>query len=811
MMPKWRKLVPGEKFSKRKISVMKKKKNEFLTGLKLLACFIFFAGLANGQGNRSRQEYLKQLKEALPKDRYTTPDDSFYQFPGTPPPHVSPEDYTWTDWLNRTGELPPDFDQMPSLPFLPDPLVLDEGGKNIPVTTMEQWNEKREQIKKQAQHWITGTIPPPPDNLKVEILEEKKTGQLTERRVLLHFGPEHRAQLHVTLLIPPGKGPFPVFICPWKKDRDDWVQAAVRRGYIGCRFTATDPMYGYPDDSEAYEKIWWPEYDFSALMRWGWAASRAIDYLYTLSYVNRDQIALAGLSRNGKMALWTAAYDERIKAVIPISGGNGGEIPFRYIADKYNIETIQRKTLTDPHWMHPRLRFFVGRESKLPVDQNSLMALIAPRGLMLTSSITESAGNPWGIEQAYLSALKAYKFLGAEDKIALDLRHGLHEPSARDMERYLDFFDYVFKRGNIKPENKLLYDYSFSKWLGLSGEMVDPLSFTAKGIGDLLINPGNELIHDTSTWINKVPEIRQRIQWGLGDEPASVGPGEQPDYMREVVGYPDLKPDIGSKPLLFGRLYYPSNGNGEPKPGKMPVVIYSHEYAYSTGYAKGGSEIYTSTGDIISLFAENGYAVYVFDQIGFGTRIEEGRLFYERFPHWSKMGRMVADVRWAVDALYEQELVDPQRIYTAGYSLGGTVGLYSAALDGRISGVISVCGFTPMRFNVPGKTAEGIYEYSHLHGLLPKLGFFAGEEARIPYDFHEILACIAPRPLLIIAPAWDQYASFPDVKVCTDEVKKVYELFRQKDKIQLYAPEDYNHFSTGMKKYMIDWMKQNLK
>ena len=56
-------------------------------------------------------------------------------------------------------------------------------------------------------------------------------------------------------------------------------------------------------------------------MRWGWAASRAIDYLYTLEYVNKEQIALTGLSRNGEMALWAAAYDERIKAVVPISGG----------------------------------------------------------------------------------------------------------------------------------------------------------------------------------------------------------------------------------------------------------------------------------------------------------------------------------------------------------------------------------------------------------------------------------------------------------------------------------------------------------
>ncbi len=772
--------------------------------VELLVLFVLLPEVSFAQGDIIRGEYLQQLLKVLPEDRYANPDGQIYHSPETLLPHVSPDDFTWGDWLDRTGELPPDFDELPSLPFLPDPLILDEGGKNIPVRTMEQWKEKREEIKKLAQYWITGTVPPPPGNIIAEVIEEKKIGHLTERTILLKFGPEHKAQLHINLLIPPGEGPFPVFICPWKKDRYDWVQAAVRRGYIGCRFTATDPKYGYPDDSEEYENLWWPGYDFSTIMRWGWAASRVIDYLYTLDNIEKEQIALTGLSRNGKMALWAAAYDERIKAVVPISGGTGGEIPFRYTVDMYNIETMERKTRVDPHWLHPRLRFFVGRENKMPIDQNSLMALVAPRGLMLTSSIFESAGNPWGIEQAYLSAQKAYKFLGAEDNIAIDLRHGLHSPAARDMERYLDFFDYVFGRGNIKTDNKLIYDYSFSKWLGLSGEIINPMSYPQKEIDDLLFNSRGQSIKDTSAWKMRVVEIKQRINWWLGKEPFSVGSGEQPDYLREVVGFPEFDANIGSRPLLFGRLYYPVEQIGNPTE-KMPVIIYLHEYAYSTGFAKGGSAVYTRTGDVINKFVDAGFAVYAFDQIGFGTRIEEGRLFYERFPNWSKMGRMVADVRYSVDALSEVEFIDPQKIYTAGYALGATVGLYSAALDERIAGTISVCGFSPMRSNTPGKSAEGIYEYSHLHGLIPRLGFFVGQESRIPYDFDEILACIAPRPVFIIAPSWDQYTDIKDIKLCVDEVRNVYDLFKAKDKLEIFTPEDYNRFSPEMQQKVIQW------
>ncbi|MEX1137047.1 MAG: dienelactone hydrolase family protein [Balneolales bacterium] len=768
---------------------------------KIAKCLLLIVGFSLLHGSlvhaqtkeERRQGYLEQLLPALLPDHQRASDAL------TP----TPVDTSWTAWVERTGELPPDFSQMPSLPFLPDPLVLDEGGENIPVRTIEQWMQKRQWMEQQAQHWITGTVPPPPGNVKAELLEERQIGELTERDMILRFGPDHQAELHITLLIPPGDGPFPVFMCPWKEDRDDWVQAAVRRGYMGVRFTATDPKYGFPDDSEAYADIWWPEYDFATIMRWGWSASRTIDYLHTLLNVNKEQIALTGLSRNGKSALWAAAYDERIKAVIPISGGTGGEQPFRYTSDKYNNETTALLTRVRPHWLHPRLRFFVGREHKLPVDQNSLMSLVAPRGLMVTSSINESAGDHWGIEQAYRSAKTAYDFLGSGDKIAIDLREGLHSPSARDMERFLDFFDYVFDRGNIEPENKLYSDYTFSKWLGLSGEMLDPLSYDEKGIDDLLKDENESTIDNTQAWEEKKGNIRDRIEWGLGEEPPSLGPGRQPDYKRAVVGGPRVDNTVGSRAISFGTLYYPADTDGEPISDDLPVVVYLHEYTYSKGYER--------LGDIVNRFTDEGFAVYMYDQIGFGARIEEGRLFYERFSQWSKMGRMVADTRWAVDELSSVDYLDENKIIVAGYALGAKVGLYSAALDERIAGAVAVSGFSPMRTNNNGATAEGIYSDSHLHGLLPRLGFFIGNENRIPYDYHEILASIAPRPLLVVAPTWDQYASFEDVNESVREAGKVFDLYGADGNIEIETPESYNRFSPEMKDQVVEWVISNFQ
>jgi pimeloyl-ACP methyl ester carboxylesterase len=171
------------------------------------------------------------------------------------------------------------------------------------------------------------------------------------------------------------------------------------------------------------------------------------------------------------------------------------------------------------------------------------------------------------------------------------------------------------------------------------------------------------------------------------------------------------------------------------------------------------------------------------------------------------MGRMVADVRWSVDLLSEIEFINPHQIFIVGYSLGGTIGLYSASLDDRIAGVASICGFTPMRPDTQEKGTEGIRRYSHLHGLLPRLGFFVGEEDKIPYDFDEILGCIAPRPLFIIAPSWDRFATHENVQQCVNEVRNIYRLYNANQNLEILTPEDYNRFSQEMQKQTIQWLE----
>ena len=181
--------------------------------------------------------------------------------------------------------------------------------------------------------------------------------------------------------------------------------------------------------------------------------------------------------------------------------------------------------------------------------------------------------------------------------------------------------------------------------------------------------------------------------------------------------------------------------------------------------------------------------------------------FYDRYPHWSQMGRMVEDTRAAIDALQKEAQVDPQRIYLFGYSIGGTVGLYTAALDSRVKGVVAIAGFTPMRTDSADRGTGGIARYSHERGLIPRLGFFVGQEARIPYDFPELITSIALRPVLVMEPQLDRDGTSADVRAGVEQARKVYSLYNAKDKLALYEPWDYTRLPEKSQDWIVEWMR----
>ncbi|CAG4999547.1 hypothetical protein DYBT9275_02251 [Dyadobacter sp. CECT 9275] len=746
-----------------------------------------------------RQQYLQEsLRINEPKD---------HRHPISR--RVTIQDSTWLDWLHRTNELPPDFSQMPSIPFLPDPLTTQRNGKSYAIKTVDEWNIRRQWIKRQFQHWVSGTVPPAPDNVKARTLSEKTEGSTKIQMIELTFGKDGQAKMTFELMIPAGTGPFPVYMTPWT--HRNWAQLAVRRGYMACVYAGADSR----DDTQAYQALY-PAYDFTALMRRAWGASRVIDYLVTRRDVNSAQIAISGHSRNGKQALWAGAFDERIAAVVSSSCGTGGITPWRMSDPQHTNQTLDDITSNAAHWFHPRLRFFFGREDKLPIDQNLLIALIAPRNVLFQYSTAEQQLNPWANEQCYYSARKVFELMGVADRIALAPRMGEHAVAARDVEQCIDFLDTRFGRRNIPWQRNLFFDFRYTEWAAAhKRDSVDALNKKPLHL---------QVPATTASLKKQKDDILENIQWLLGTEPSGVKPDlvavtepSRVDWMDRITGRPVVK---GTKTEYIGpytaigdhiaaTIYYPTDSSGAKKlrsNGKIPVIIYLHQYAYAHGYAHGYSTERQGNSKLFQTMTDQGFAVMALDLFGFGTRMQEATYFYKRFPEWSKMGKIVSDTRACIDALETFEVIDKDRIFLLGNTLGGQAALLTAAMDQRVAGIATVAAFSPWRAS--DSRYESIRSLSDWHGLLPRLGWYAHRPQQVPVDYAEIISCITPRPLLVIAPEMDRYSNIKAVRSELALAKKVYHEHQAAENLRTYFPLEINRITLDMHARITDFFNE---
>jgi pimeloyl-ACP methyl ester carboxylesterase len=417
--------------------------------------------------------------------------------------------------------------------------------------------------------------------------------------------------------------------------------------------------------------------------------------------------------------------------------------------------------------------------------------------------------NPWVNEQCFQSVKKVYEFLGAGENVGVLTRMGQHYVSARDIERCIDYLDIKFKGKDIPWESELYFNYSWSTW----AENHPADRTEARNIHPVRLD---QEYNSIAAYEAQKPVILDHLNWLLGVEPPGVKPlaartTGQRDWMDLVTGRPvvtgatvqylgtgGLSGYASPGDFLRGILYCPEDHSANNHPGpddKIPAVIFLHQYAYSAhrGFSHVGGRKYDS---LFQTFIDKGIAVLLTDMFGFGNRLKEGMYFYHRYPEWSKMGKMVLDVKACADALESLDHIDGNRIFLLGYSIGGSVALMAAAQDERIAGTAVVSAFSPWRTS--NDRYESLRTYSHMHGFLPRLGFFAGDPQDVPVDFREIISCISPRPLMIISPALDRYADQDAVEHTMKGVENLYRLYGKPGNLVFQTPLEIHRMSMNM-------------
>lgn len=148
----------------------------------------------------------------------------------------------------------------------------------------------------------------------------------------------------------------------------------------------------------------------------------------------------------------------------------------------------------------------------------------------------------------------------------------------------------------------------------------------------------------------------------------------------------------------------------------------------------------------------------------------------------------------AIDLLASLPFVEPDRIGVIGHSLGGHNGVYTAAFDARLKAVVTCCGLDSyldyMDGDIRGWTSNR---------YMPELLAYAHRLHQVPFDFDELIASLAPRPCLIIAPRGDTNFRWKSVDRVAGAAAKIYQLRARPSHLQVVHPDCGHDFPKDMR------------
>ena len=161
----------------------------------------------------------------------------------------------------------------------------------------------------------------------------------------------------------------------------------------------------------------------------------------------------------------------------------------------------------------------------------------------------------------------------------------------------------------------------------------------------------------------------------------------------------------------------------------------------------------------------------------------------------------------AVDLLQSLAEVDPQRIGCIGHSLGGHNGLFTAVFDERIKAVVTCCGFTRFHKYMDGDlTGWSGPRYMPLiktrYGLSPD---------RMPFDFTEVVAALAPRSVFIVAPIHDDNFAVAGVRDVVAAARPVYELLGHAKALKVVYPDCGHDFPNAARHEAYRFLEKALR
>jgi len=323
---------------------------------------------------------------------------------------------------------------------LPELLVFKDGSK---VTSVSEWEKRRQEIKEDFNAEVYGQFPEnvPDVNWKVVSRKDSIIGeypvQVEELLGVVDNSayPEIEVEIEMTLTLPKNtdkKVPvilkfdwnFPAGFFPEPDQEKPWQEQLLAQnwGYASLIPTSyqadngaglREGIIGLVNKGEPRKLD-----DWGALRAWAWGAGRALDYFENHSKVDSTKVAIEGLSRYGKAAMVTMAYDDRFAVGFIGSAGAGGT---KILRRNFGEQVENLVSTSQYHWFAPNFIKYGGplNVNDLPVDAHHLIALAAPRPVFISSGDPKVEGNWIDAKGMFLAGVHASHAYEIYDEKAL--------------------------------------------------------------------------------------------------------------------------------------------------------------------------------------------------------------------------------------------------------------------------------------------------------------------------------------------------------------------------------------------------------